>query len=208
MKPLCYFIFGLLSGMIAIVYMVPYRSAEIQIPLTIPAPKAVGYVGLDGMQLDCMAQNIFYEARGESIKGKEMVGMVVMERVKSPHFPKTICGVVKQANHTASGRVIRNQCQFSWYCDGHNHAIHFDSGAVQQEWAESYAIAKKVMNNKVKLKIDMKGVTHYHAGRVNPFWARDHKDYKLVARIGHHLFYRWKKATLPKWKSPQELAQN
>jgi spore germination cell wall hydrolase CwlJ-like protein len=79
---------------------------------------------------------------------------------------------------------------------------------VQKEWAESYAIAKRVMESKVKLKIDMTGVTHYHADRVNPYWAKDHKDYKLVARIGNHLFYRWKKATLPKWEPSQELAKN
>jgi spore germination cell wall hydrolase CwlJ-like protein len=157
---------------------------------------------IDHDQLDCMARNIFFEARGEPARGKAMVGLVVLERIQSPHFPHTVCQVVEQAEHDANGNIIRNKCQFSWVCDGKDHYIDLDNPCVQEEWKQSYLVAEMVMLHQVKEKIDMDGVTHYHNGTVSPDWAHN-KNYRLVARIGHHLFYRWKNALLPKIENPK-----
>jgi spore germination cell wall hydrolase CwlJ-like protein len=167
---------------------------RVSIPLAIPA--AIPMVHEDGKQLDCMAQNIYWEAQGEKALGKIFVGMVVMERLHSPHFPSTVCGVVFQGNRDAHGKSIRHMCSFSWTCDGADHDINFNNIIDRREWLLSYSIAKQVLAGKAHVPIDMVGVTHYHADYAKPFWSKDHKDYKLVATIGHHLFYRWKKAMI------------
>jgi spore germination cell wall hydrolase CwlJ-like protein len=172
--------------------------------IPIPQTASITHRGLlDHDQLDCMARNIFFEARGESAQGKAMVGIVVLERMSSPHFPHTVCEVVQQTERDANGNIIRNKCQFSWYCDGKDHYIDLNNPCVQEEWKQSYLVAEMVMLHQVKEKIDMAGVTHYHNGTVSPDWAHN-KNFKLVARIGHHLFYRWKNALLPKIENPKD----
>lgn len=166
--------------------------------INLPIPPATPTHFVDTRQLDCMAQNIYYEAQGESAQGKAMVGMVVIERTRSPHFPQSICGVVFQANTDTAGNIIKYQCSFSWVCDGKDHDIDLHNPIDRREWMQSYAIAKLVIAGKNKTKIDMDGVTHYHANYVKPYWSKDRKDYKMVARVGDHLFYRWSKAMLPK----------
>lgn len=181
-----------------------YLRPHVQINLPIPAQTSTAYDPLDHVQLDCLAHNIFFEARGESAKGKAMVGFVVMERTLSPHFPHTICGVVHQANTDKNGKIIKYKCSFSWYCDGKEHYVDFHNPISEKEWQQSYLIAKLIMLNQLKAPIDMAGVTNYHASYVKPFWSKDHKNFRLVAKIGDHLFYRWRKATYPKI----ELASN
>ena len=70
----------------------------------------------------CMAQNIYFEAANQSFAGKIAVGHVVINRVEDLQFPNDVCGVIYQAKTKVNwkGNVvpIRNQCQFSWYCDG------------------------------------------------------------------------------------------
>ena len=68
-------------------------------------------------EMYCMSLNIYYEARGESWKGKAAVAHVTLNRVEHPKYPNTICGVVLQAK-TWKERPIRDMCQFAWYCDG------------------------------------------------------------------------------------------
>lgn len=181
------------------------RMRHIEVP--IPHYQSTEIPALDMVQLDCMARNIFFEARGESVQGKAMVGLVVLERTKSPHFPQTICGVVTQAEKDTHGLIIKNKCQFSWFCDNEDHTIDFHNEAVAREWKESYIVAEMVMLGKIKENVDMSGVTHYHNGTVKPFWAKN-KNYKLVAHIGGHLFYRWKKALLPRWQAADTVAMN
>jgi spore germination cell wall hydrolase CwlJ-like protein len=169
------------------------------VPLSLPNASAslLRHDGIDSMELDCMARNVFFEARGESAKGKLMVASVVIQRTLSPHYPGTVCGVVTQANTDDFGRIIKNECSFSWMCDGQNHDIDLSNETIRREWMESYTISKLVMMGKLKPTIDMEGVTHYHADYVKPYWAKS-KNYKVVAKVGEHIFYRWSKATLPK----------
>lgn len=209
MKHLCQFV---IVVVLTVVYInisrsiIPEPLMVRHITLSLPGTEAKSYDGLDTVQLDCMARNIFFEARGESAKGKAMVGFVVLARTQSPHFPDTVCDVVHQANVDHLGRKIRYECSFSWYCDGINHKIDYHNPVIAKEWEQSLIVARLVMLGKVKPPINMRGVTHYHAKYVHPFWANN-KNYRLVARVGDHLFYRWKKAMLPKYE-PAIVAMN
>ena len=132
----------------------------------------------------CLAQNVYYEARGSNRADRVAVADVVLNRVQHTYYPNTICEVVKQGRKLANGNMKRNACQFSWYCDGKS-----DWPTNQDAWVEAQMIAyNMVVHN------DARGITesatHYHADYVNPRWAR---DLQLVGRIGVHIFYRWEK---------------
>ena len=130
----------------------------------------------------CMALNIYYEARGSNLADKAAVSDVVLNRVEDTRYPNTICEVVKQGKQHANGQMVRNACQFSWYCDGKS-----DTPRDQDRWFEAQMIAWSMMEYE-KYRGISEGATHYHATYVNPRWA---KDLQLVGRIGAHIFYRW-----------------
>ena len=69
-------------------------------------------------QVQCMALNVYYEARGSNLADRAAVADVVLNRVNDSRYPDTVCGVVKQGLQNADGSMRRNKCQFSWYCDG------------------------------------------------------------------------------------------
>jgi N-acetylmuramoyl-L-alanine amidase len=130
----------------------------------------------------CLAQNIYYEARGSSRADQIAVADVVINRVQDKRYPNTICEVVQQGKKYADGRMKRNQCQFSWYCDG------------KSDWPtdmDAWVIAQQIAYNMVTYN-DYRGLTegatHYHADYVNPSWAR---TLTLTGTIGVHKFYRW-----------------
>ena len=130
----------------------------------------------------CLAQNIYYESRGSSRADQIAVADVVMNRVEDSRYPNTVCEVVRQGKQYADGRMKRNQCQFSWYCDG------------KSDWPrdlDAWVIAQQIAYNMYTFK-DYRGLTegatHYHADYVNPDWAR---TLTLTGTIGVHKFYRW-----------------
>jgi hypothetical protein len=125
-------------------------------------------------EMRCMALAIYFEARDEPIKGQIAVAQVIMNRVKSPFYPKTMCGVIYQ------GAERRNSCQFSFACDGQP-----DKPTEKKEWATSIDIAKQVTYGKVYLA-DVGDATHYHATYVHPDWIR---QVHRVTKIGGHIFY-------------------
>lgn len=131
----------------------------------------------------CLAQNIYYEARGSNLADQAAVADVVLNRVKDTRYPNTICKVVKQGRQYASGQMIRNQCQFSWYCDGKS-----DYPRDKESWSKAQQTAYMMIYYEDYRGIS-EGATHYHADYVAPSWAR---DMQLVGRIGVHIFYRWK----------------
>ena len=133
-------------------------------------------------QLQCMALNIYHEARSDSTLGQEAVGMVTMNRVYSDKYPDTICDVVYQSHLNSRGNPIRNKCQFSWYCDGKS-----DTPVDQDKWMEAQSIAFNMMEFGDYRGIT-EGATHYHATYVDPFWA---SSLQMVGRIGAHIYYRW-----------------
>lgn len=130
----------------------------------------------------CLALNIYYEARGSNLADRAGVANVVMNRVNDRRYPETICEVVQQGRQDANGNMIRNQCQFSWYCDGKP-----DVPADTDRWVDAQMLAWSMIENN-KYRGLTEGATHYHATYVNPRWA---KDLQLIGRIGEHIFYRW-----------------
>ncbi len=123
----------------------------------------------------CMATAIYFEARGESVKGQIAVGQVIMTRVRSMFYPNTICGVVFQ------GQWNKNACQFSFACDGVP-----DTPKDRKQWDTALDVAKNVISGKVYLD-EIGGATHYHATYVSPDWK---KMVKRVTKIGVHIFYK------------------
>lgn len=130
----------------------------------------------------CLAQNIYFEARGSNLADRAGVANVVMNRTKDRRYPATICEVVRQGEQDANGNMVRNRCQFSWYCDGKS-----DEPANLDLWIDAQMLAWEMIENN-KYRGLTEGATHYHANYVSPSWAR---DLQLVGRIGAHIFYRW-----------------
>ena len=126
-------------------------------------------------QRRCLATAIYFEARGEPMRGQLAVAQVVMNRVRTPRYPDTICGVVYQ------GQWQRKGCQFSFACDGQA-----DVPREKDMWAQSNTLAKRVTDGKVWLG-DIGYATHYHATYVKPRWRR---SMNKIKKIGQHIFYR------------------
>ena len=131
----------------------------------------------------CLAQNIYYEARGSSLADQAAVADVVLNRVDDARYPDSICEVVQQGEKHANGQMKRHRCQFSWYCDGKS-----DYPRDSEAWSKAQQTAYMMLYYKDYRGIT-EGATHYHADYVKPKWAR---DLQLVGRIGVHIYYRWK----------------
>ncbi len=123
----------------------------------------------------CLATGIYFEARGESVKGQAAVAQVILNRVRNPAYPATICGVVFQNEDWL------NRCQFSFACDGRKLRI-----TEQKHWKIAQDVAIAVTAGKIWLP-EVGSSTHYHATYVNPRWARTMEKMK---KIGTHIFYR------------------
>tara|TARA_X000000950_G_C13888380_1_gene649815 strand:+ start:287 stop:844 length:558 start_codon:yes stop_codon:yes gene_type:complete len=133
-------------------------------------------------QLQCMALNIYHEARSDSDLGQEAVGMVTMNRVQSRKYPDTICDVVYQAHVNSKGQPIRNKCQFSWYCDGKS-----DTPKNKDKFEEAMNNAKWVLENYGIERDITDGAIMYHAYYSNPYWS---VHYNKTSRIESHIFYK------------------
>ena len=138
-----------------------------------PIPKAAH----SRTEMKCLADAIYFEARSEPERGQIAVAQVVLNRLKNPAYPNTICGVVYQ------NKNMRNRCQFSFACDGIRDRI-----TDRKSWAEAQALAKRVLDDKRTLyQADVGASTHYHATYVKPRWAR---HMTKMQKIGRHIFYR------------------
>lgn len=126
-------------------------------------------------QQACLARGIYFEARGEPVEGQAAVAQVILNRVKNPAYPSSVCGVVYQ------NKKWRNRCQFSFACDGLR-----DSIKSQNSWKTAQRVAKEVSTGEIWLE-EVGDSTHYHATYVRPRWAR---SMKKVDKIGRHIFYR------------------
>lgn len=138
-------------------------------------------------QVLCLANNIYFEARSEPIKGQIAVAFVTLNRVSSEFFPETICGVVKQKKG--------NVCQFSWYCESRpkrQYTRHILTGEGSLQYNDIVDLATFVYANYDKLHDPTYGSLFYHADYVSPGWR---KRLDKVATIGAHIFYRMKDDT-------------
>lgn len=123
----------------------------------------------DRQQIQCLAQNAYFEAGNQSHKGKVAVTNVVMNRVADKRFPKTPCGVVYQK----SGGV----CQFSWVCEGKKKIRDMKMFAASRKAAEDVYLRN--------VGDVTKGSKFYHANYVNPGW-----NLRRATQIGAHIFYK------------------
>jgi hypothetical protein len=124
----------------------------------------------------CLADAVYFEARGEPYKGQQAVAQVVMNRVFSGYYPNDVCGVVYQN----AGRHLA--CQFTFACEGK------DLSKVDEPdmWEQAKRIAKDMLDGRIWLA-EVGHATHYHAYWVHPSWV--HEMTKLY-KLGVHTFYR------------------
>lgn len=121
-------------------------------------------------QVDCLAENIYYEAGWEEDKGQLAVALVTLNRTHDPRFPKDICGVVKQRT--------QGTCQFSWFCEPLK-------PKNQYVYRKNLEVALHAYANYEKIEDLTKGAIYYHADYVNPRWKLD-----KTTKIGRHIFYK------------------
>jgi spore germination cell wall hydrolase CwlJ-like protein len=124
---------------------------------------------IEQSEIYCLAQVIYFEARGEPIKGQIAVAQVTINRKNSNLFPNTICKVVSQTK----------PCQYSWYCDGKSDTLPNNKTAAQ-----SKALAYTILTTHL---VDVThGALFFHASSINPRW----RNLEKTVEIGAHIFYR------------------
>ncbi len=137
-------------------------------------PASLRVAAKNSTEQRCMAEAIYYEARGESRQGQLAVAEVVANRVRSGIYPNTVCGVVYQGSERSTG------CQFSFTCDGSMKAR--PRGAA---WREANALSTQVLMGMVRPVTNK--ATHYHTVAIDPYWSASLVE---TTRIGAHVFYR------------------
>ena len=126
-------------------------------------------------ELECLSEAVYYEARGETPSGQAAVAQVVLNRVRHPSFPKSICGVVFQGAYNRVG------CQFSFACDGSMRRTR-ETGA----WNRAQKVAARALSGSVMTEVG--AATHFHTTGVAPGWG---PRLMRVAQVGMHVFYRF-----------------
>lgn len=128
-------------------------------------------------QRRCLAIGIYYEARGETLKGQLAVAEVILNRVKSDLYPGNVCDVVYQ------GAKLTTGCQFSFTCDGMSEKPH-----DRRAWRQARSVAEQALLGRVRYNVVGKAL-FYHADYVRPRWASSMVE---VTKVGRHIFYRLK----------------
>jgi len=145
-----------------------------------PVLAARAFVLPEGESLDqrraqlCLTQAVYYEAGFEPVEGRRAVAQVVLNRMRHPAFPKSVCGVVYQRNSTPV-------CQFTFVCDGSLYRRPEASA-----WKVAEQIARAALAGYVERSVG--SATHYHADYVAPSWA---PMLTKISKLGAHIFYRW-----------------
>jgi len=162
------------------------RAVEISTPLPSAAPKGSGNLTFSVAELNarpratgdaqfrCLAEAIYFEARGETLKGQIAVAEVILNRVSSPLFPNTVCRVV----HQGTGR--KYACQFTYTCDGYPENINNPSA-----YDRVAKVARMMLDGAPRTLSG--GATYYHTTAVRPSWSR---KFRRTAKLGVHLFYK------------------
>ena len=126
--------------------------------------------------LDCLTAAIYYEAALEPRDGQRAVAQVILNRVRHPAYPATVCGVVFEGSRRMTG------CQFTFSCDGS-----LRRGPMAPYWQQAREVAEDALGGYVYAPVGWS--THYHANYVVPYWA---SSLVKAATIGNHIFYRWR----------------
>ncbi len=125
--------------------------------------------------VQCLTEAVYYEAAYEPADGQAAVAQVVLNRLRHPVYPKTVCGVVYQGHERPTG------CQFTFTCDGA-----LARAPVEPLWGRARQVAERALNGYVAQSVG--NATHYHADYVVPYWL---PSLAKVAKVGTHVFYRW-----------------
>lgn len=153
----------------------PFSTAQLEPAKPFSWPLESQWFAAKASAADCLTAAVYYEAALESVTGKRAVAQVVLNRVRHPAFPNSVCGVVMQGSERKTG------CQFTFTCDGSLYRIPSRRG-----WEAARQIALGALSGVVEPSIGL--ATHYHADYVRPYWA---SSLDKVAVIGTHIFYRW-----------------
>lgn len=125
---------------------------------------------------DCLTAAIYYEAGNETVEGQKAVAQVILNRVRHPAYPKTVCGVIFQGSDRKTG------CQFTFTCDGAINRVPSENG-----WRRANTIARLMLSGAVYAPVGW--ATHYHTDWVFPSWSA---KLDKVRQEGTHLFFRWR----------------
>jgi len=147
---------------------------------------------IDPAEAYCLAENIYYEARNESVQGQFAVASVTLNRANDSRFPNTICGVVKQ---TAVSKVSRRLvCAFSWYCEndkkGKEIPVRNKDGSINQQVVDQFQVASIVAITILggEVEDNTHGATHFHnPSTSNPAWKT---ELTKTIKVGNHDFYK------------------
>jgi hypothetical protein len=166
-----------------------------RIPLTTdPSPAALPFslgkasVASRSNALECLTSALYYEAGRESDDGQRAVAQVILNRVRHPAYPSSVCGIVFQGSTRVTG------CQFTFTCDGSMASV-----PMASEWRRARAIAWAALNGTVYRPVGQ--ATHYHANYVLPYWASSLVKTHVE---GPHIFYRWSGS----WGRPAAFSQS
>ena len=154
---------------------IPVSSEPLEPAAPFVLPKGLSAVE-QGRAISCLTQVVYYEAGSEGVAGQRAVAQVVLNRMRHPAFPSSVCGVVYSGSQRATG------CQFTFTCDG-SLARPPSAGG----WARAREVALAALSGYVYPGVGQ--ATHYHALYVAPYWS---PSLLKVANIGAHTFYRWK----------------
>ena len=166
--------FFLLSGLIAFAALPAMAAAAADNEVAEPFVASRDSSSFE-RSAECLTQAIYYEARNQSEEGQRAVAQVVLNRVRHPAFPNTVCGVVYQGAVRAGGG-----CQFTFTCDGSMNA------AIQPyAWERARRLAEEALHGSVYRPVGL--ATNYHTTAIHPYWAPS-----LVPQVivGAHIFYR------------------
>ena len=164
------------TGTIALPDLPVPENAVIDSSIQPAAPFALAGNPVDNARaLQCLTQAIYYEAASEPDDGQRAVAQVVLNRVRHPAFPATVCGVVFQGSE-------KRGCQFSFACDGAMARI-----PSRTAWDRAARVAGAALAGSVFAPVGM--ATHYHTYAVTPSWNR---GLVMTGMFGAHLFHRWK----------------
>jgi hypothetical protein len=160
------------------------RNASVRIEAEVgPAARAFLASAYDdgtaARALDCLATAVYYEAASEPLDTQRAVAQVVLNRMRHPSYPNSICGVVYEGSSRKTG------CQFTFTCDGAMHRRRPDAAG----WRIAAGVAAQALNGYVHAPVGL--ATHFHADWVVPYWA---SSLAKVGKFGTTIFYRWRGA--------------
>lgn len=153
----------------------PLAVPAVTQPATLPDPVEEL---VNTSELECLALNMYHEARGEGSRGMLAVGYVTVNRTQTQGFPKTICGVVHEGVYR-NGKIVYRRCQFSWYCDGRS-----DKATNLAQYEQAHNLARAILTGQASNPVGKS--VFFHNGQVKPRWRR----VVFQCRIGGHRFYR------------------